>query len=432
MEERNPNPKNIFKNKKINNNNNSSKNYEFCNVCKLNHNVGRRRHNYFPNHIKSLSNFLSRFQSKLSEIRIYIKNPKLIVNASDINNKSFWCVFCECDVTEFGTSFVREKAIGHLASADHLKNLKHFMWKYGGGMDRVDHFRVSEADLAKYEMKCIAIKREGGGEQSRGLLIGPSYDIHNELKFDYVDNLEKNCIDSHIITFPNGVLPLQNHTNENYQVSYSDRSGGAATNPPYDFKSLPLTSDAKPSNNLRGRGGSAEGYHHNGLGKRWQVYAEESEANGEGSSAGLQKLTRISSTIHEVDAGNVHSGAPPPWFDTTSGIYPDLPLKPVHGMDPVKVKTIKSKLNPKRVGAAWAEKRKMEMEMERRGELPVNRFDANWLPNFGRVWQSGSRKDSRKEFEVEANKPVMDEIQSDSSFQLQPYISKRMRLESER
>lgn len=111
----------------------------------------------------------------------------------------------------------------------------------------------------------------------------------------------------------------------------------------------------------------------------------------------------------------MHSGAPPPWLDATNGI----------NLDRAK-KTIKSKLNPKRVGAAWAEKRKIEMELERRGELPTNKFDANWLPNFGRVWQSGTRKDSRKEFVVKIKKPLVDEKKSDSSLQLQPYVSKRM------
>lgn len=138
---------------------------------------------------------------------------------------------------------------------------------------------------------------------------------------------------------------------------------------------------------------------------------------------GLQKLTRISSTVHETDTGNVHSGAPPPWFNAKNGIHVDPGME----TDPV-IKPVKSKLNPKRVGAAWAEKRKIEMEMERNGELPAKRFDGSWLPNFGRVWQSGSRKDSRKEFQVETKKPLKDEKNhsDDSSLQLQPYISKRM------
>lgn len=91
--------KNPKKNIKTKNNN-----FEFCKVCKLNHNKGRR-HNFFPNHIKSLSSFLSRFQSKVSDVRIFIKNPSLI-HSDVVSIKGFWCVFCDCDVTEHGTSFV--------------------------------------------------------------------------------------------------------------------------------------------------------------------------------------------------------------------------------------------------------------------------------------------------------------------------------------
>ena len=43
----------------------------------------------------------------------------------------------------------RSNAIKHLASKDHLKNLKHFLWKYGGGMDKLDSFRITEPELAK-------------------------------------------------------------------------------------------------------------------------------------------------------------------------------------------------------------------------------------------------------------------------------------------
>ncbi|KAL4559797.1 hypothetical protein LXL04_031943 [Taraxacum kok-saghyz] len=376
--------------------------FEFCKVCKLNHNQGRR-HNYLPNHVKSLSSFLSRFQSKLSDVRLFLKNPSSIRPELAFRNR-FWCVFCDIDVTEHGSSFACENGISHLASADHLKNLKSFMWKHGGGMNRVNAFRISEADLAKYEKKCISMKNKGASEQSRVPLTGPSNDIHNELKFDYVDNFDR----SHNSKFPNGVLPLQNHTNENYQVFHSDLPGG------YHDKSFLLASDAKPSNNSTAKSFLNEGYLNN----------RQREADTEASSAGFQKLTRISSIVQEVGPGNVHSGAPPPWFGVTNGSQLDC-----------VVKRRKSKLNPKRVGAEWAERRKMEMEMERKGELPAKQFDASWLPNFGRVWQSGSRKDSRKEFKVvETDKSFKDDevnqSHDSSLLQLQPYISKRKRQEA--
>ena len=31
------------------------------------------------------------------------------------------------------------------------------MWKYGGGMDRVDTFRISEADVAKVSAKFVVL-----------------------------------------------------------------------------------------------------------------------------------------------------------------------------------------------------------------------------------------------------------------------------------
>lgn len=123
--------------------------------------------------------------------------------------------------------------------------------------------------------------------------------------------------------------------------------------------------------------------------------------------------------------GNVHSGAPPPWLDATKGDNLNSDWKQ-EARDRVTSRAGKSKLNPKRVGAAWAERRKLELEMERRGELVNNNFDANWLPNFGRVWQSGTRKESRKEFQMENKATQADGDQSEMLVPVQPYISKRM------
>ena len=89
--------------------------------------------------------------------------------------------------------------------------------------------------------------------------------------------------------------------------------------------------------------------------------------------------------------GNVHSGAPPPWLDATEGNLLNVGPKSDLGASSLNKSGKSQKLNPKRVGADWAEKRKREMEMEKRGEISPNKFDVNWLPNFGRVWQSGSR-----------------------------------------
>jgi len=51
-------------------------------------------------------------------------------------------------------------AIRHLASALHLKNLKHFFWKYGAAADQLDAFMFSDDDVTKviydlYRFYCV-------------------------------------------------------------------------------------------------------------------------------------------------------------------------------------------------------------------------------------------------------------------------------------
>ncbi|XP_059640235.1 TITAN-like protein isoform X2 [Cornus florida] len=436
----NPNPSNTTKDKQSKKKKKKDE-FEFCKVCKLNHDQGRR-HNYFPSHTKSLSAYLSRFQTKLSDVRFFLKNPSLLRPEHASRNR-LWCVFCDFDIDELTSSFACGNAINHLASEDHLKNLKRFLWKYGGGMDRLDALRISDVDLAKWEKKCKSLKIGAATEGSHGPNIGPSNDIRNELSSEYIDTFDKNNILSLKSSFSNGVLPLQNYTNERYQVSHSELSEVGEVGPllhddiihvhvdaqlgtnPWGLKDVTGYMDGQHSLLYDGRTSSADGFSNGG------VCQDGRTINGGSICQGLHAITQISSTVREDGKGNVHSGAPPPWFNATEANPLNVGLKPGLGLSTVASPLSKpgksQKLNPKRVGAAWAEKRKIELEMERRGECITNNFDANWLPNFGRVWQSGSRKESRKEFEVEDKKPLKVETETETSIKLQPYISKRMR-----
>ncbi|KAI9177204.1 hypothetical protein LWI28_012309 [Acer negundo] len=78
--------------------------FEYCKVCKRNHNE-RQRHKYFPSHTKSLSNFLSRFQNKITDIRFFLKNLS-VLSPEHASRNRFWCVFCDFDADELGSSFV--------------------------------------------------------------------------------------------------------------------------------------------------------------------------------------------------------------------------------------------------------------------------------------------------------------------------------------
>lgn len=157
-----------------------------------------------------------------------------------------------------------------------------------------------------------------------------------------------------------------------------------------------------------------------------EVCQTQSTASREPTTEGSQSLTQIPFGGLEDIKGNVHSGALPPWLEGFEACKENGQSRGPRANSAQKNSRKTNKLNPERVGAAWAEKRKLELEMEKRGEIVVNVSDANWLPNFGRVWQSGSRKESMKEFKKQTKNGPKAEKEVKSEIKLQPYISKSM------
>ncbi|XP_038709238.1 TITAN-like protein isoform X2 [Tripterygium wilfordii] len=460
--------------------------FEFCKVCRLNHDQGER-HKYFPKHKSSLAAFLSRFQSKLNDVRYFVKHPIVLASEHASRNR-LWCVFCDTDIDELGCSFACENAINHLGSGEHLKILKKFLWKNGGGMDCVDTFRILEADLTKWKNKCKSLKEESvsasGG--SHALPFVSANDIHNDLNFGNINNSDQNTFDPFKSNFSNGVMPLQYNTNE-YQISHSKLLEVTNAGPVRQHFTSHMPVETLRAASANALGGMEDVFHVSFIMNfvrfipwqifRWrnnyhvsfwyilctcfavnqnaqlyptfnaigfsgnndsscvainQVYQDQRVMKEVSSSQsqGLPNVSQMSCMAPEGLGGNVHTGAPPPWLETSGENELNVKRSASSSSISLSSKSGKShKLNPKRVGAAWAEKRKLELEMEKRGEILRSDFDDDWLPNFGRVWQSGSRKESRKEFEMEKQKTQKVEVHSEPAIEIQPYISKRMRKE---
>ncbi|TMW90177.1 hypothetical protein EJD97_016108 [Solanum chilense] len=406
----------------------NDKQFEFCVVCKLNHNQGRR-HNFLPNHKKALAAVLSRFQSKLSDIRFFLKNP-IPLRPEHASLNRLWCIFCDCDILELDSFYASDNAIRHLSGADHMKKVKGFLWKYGGGMDKVDTLRITETDFSKWEKKCNLSKRGALDGGSRAMSIGPSNDIQNKTNSDYLNCFEKDNVHALNVDVSNSVVPLQNYTDERSQI-FENKMHGVTNGPNMRSTSMgvQLGEDACSSSGLS-NAQKILGFHaaasHECL-NGGSGTSDGRMSKGMKSSLGSPSITQISLTFQEDSLGNVHSGAPPPWFNAVEKSQLDFVSNPGRSDPFPPNQKKKSKLNPNRVGAAWAERRRVELELESKGELVTNTFDVNWLPNFGRVWQSGTRKESRKEFQLENHKSSEVESQSQSRVQLQPYVSKRKR-----
>ncbi|KAL0357633.1 UNVERIFIED_CONTAM: TITAN-like protein [Sesamum calycinum] len=211
----------------------------------------------------------------------------MLLHPEHAHQNRLWCPFCNCDVLEFDSHFACGNAIEHLASVEHWKSVKGFMWKYGGGMDRVDLFRISEVDYAKR----LVFFNMSGGIQVKDA--------------NYMENR------------PCSILLLVNV------------NGYLASSFPWNWQRFFIL-----------------------------CYINVSQA---GLPRSFPKLTQISSTSQEGIDGNVHTGAPPPWFDGTKGNQPDLARKPELRRVMFSSKAGKSsKLNPKRLAR--------EKNLEERGE----------------------------------------------------------------
>uniref|UniRef100_A0A7N0SXC1 TITAN-like protein n=1 Tax=Kalanchoe fedtschenkoi TaxID=63787 RepID=A0A7N0SXC1_KALFE len=358
--------------------------FEFCKVCKRHHQDGNR-HQYFPKHLTSLSSFLARFQSKLSDVRFFLSNPMVLLPQHASRNR-LWCVFCDSDIDEIGSTFACSSAIRHLASADHLKSLKSFCGK-----------------MEVWKRKCNLLQRGAlaADEEKGAAIYGPPNDIHYQIDSLGINNsLDHSTMSTCGSNNSNDVvMPLQRYTNENNQVWVSRMDQTVS------FES---------------------GYHQNGISFAFQPGMQHvSSSSGVKHNADCQYLRQI--PLVPVEAtGNVHTGAHPPWLELVSNEEILVQGSGAAHAKPYSQKSGKSrKLNPKRVGAAWAEKRKIEIELEKRGEISTEKPDESWLPNFSRVWQAGSRKESKKEFEMEKQK-VEVVSQPEMPVDMQPYVSKRM------
>ncbi|CAM6118783.1 unnamed protein product [Calypogeia fissa] len=156
--------------------------------------------------------------------------------------------------------------------------------------------------------------------------------------------------------------------------------------------------------------------------------------NGKALQIPLLGLSSVQVPSVQLGEGNVHSGAAPPWLRQNLGEADSSgSLLPLSRTQQAKLSKIQ---NPNRVGAAWAQRRRAELEAEKNGEmLTMQGKDGSlWFPSFGRVWQSGPRRDTRKEFEAEKHaelkknrrgRGVAKKKAISGSIEFKPYISRK-------
>ncbi|KAG6746172.1 hypothetical protein POTOM_050686 [Populus tomentosa] len=250
--------------------------------------------------------------------------------------------------------------------------------------------------------------------------VGPTKDILNH---EHINNFENNSLGNVNLNISNGVMPLQYYTIE-YQISSSGFSAVANVGSSMYrvVSTLPVHAHSGTClcnpNDLTASWNSQHSFPYNSINcapnlGNGQVYQGERSVLGVSTLWGshnipqvpamalqLAGVTLVPALTPQMAGGNVHTGAPP-WFEATEENQLNIQFY------------IRDCLGRK--------------EKDGDGRFVKSDCDDNWLPNFGRVWQHGSQKESRKEFENEKQKLPNVESHTEMPVRIQPYISKQMK-----
>ncbi|KAH7423217.1 hypothetical protein KP509_12G044500 [Ceratopteris richardii] len=158
------------------------KQFEYCTVCRLNHNRGKG-HKFSAKHQQRLESHLSKALSKIRDISFFLSNPALLRH-SDRASNSFWCSFCDTTICELDSTFVCSNTIRHLASSSHLDAIKKFWFENGASAEKRHLFVVQSEELAKWEDACKALSTASASME-------PSHGAVNRMAVFVVTQLRK-------------------------------------------------------------------------------------------------------------------------------------------------------------------------------------------------------------------------------------------------
>ncbi|XP_004916119.2 coiled-coil domain-containing protein 84 isoform X2 [Xenopus tropicalis] len=343
-----------------------------CNVCKRSVFTGRRKHVYERSHRERLAGLLKGFSSKVAGARKMIKVASVVKYDSLEHEQRFWCYCCEEEVkrhTSDGTLTVLYGGmLEHMKSPQHKKAVNKFWWIHQAERNLKEQFLLTSEEYERF--KSSLIKALENYEETEDVLIKEVAAQIREVessRFAMLQSLLEVCFLRSNEQYPNQLvhkMPVTQPTGEEEVWSNDAHLTGRATT---CIEAVPTDCDeAGPS-----------GINNKALGI---------PPTGSGPC-----LTFVGHQEMPVK-GNVHTGALPPWM------IPDEE----DGTEAVQ-----------EIGPSFEEflKQKEKMKLKK---LPPNRVGANfdhssitdedWLPSFGRVWNSGRRWQSRHQYRSEEGK----------------------------
>ncbi|KAG7483529.1 hypothetical protein MATL_G00039370 [Megalops atlanticus] len=321
----------------------------YCSVCRQTFFSGKK-HIYGKSHQSKLKVILVKFLEKVKEARRTIRSPQVVKFSCSEHDRNFWCYCCGQEVQKHVSNGNLTVMFGglleHMATPEHRKMMNQFWWENKADPKLKEKFLITAEETERFKVEVA--KALDSFEENEDMLIKQQA---AHIRAQEQHRLE--ILPSFLEPEPEQDLPSGQgqHASDETETS----------------------SHCRPQ----------EPQQH--VGPSWIDPMEESRGPGPGNS-----LTFIGYQ-DSSDGGNVHTGAVPPWLQ-------DDPLEGG------------SERAQREIGPTHQDFLKQK-EQERLRRLPVNRVganfdhssqtDANWLPSFGRVWNSGRRWQSRHQFREE-------------------------------
>ncbi|XP_068422859.1 centrosomal AT-AC splicing factor [Clinocottus analis] len=321
----------------------------YCSICRQTTFTGKG-HIFGKNHQSRLRVVLLKFLEKVKEARRTLKKPQVEKFDRTEHKKTFWCYCCGRDVdrnvTDGNMTVLYGGLLEHMATPEHRKNAHKFWWENKADPKFRDKVIITEEEIDRFKAE-VEKALESFVEKEDEFLKRQADDIRAQEKHRqevFQSLLERDAEPE--FNGPNGTdTSAEEAVSSQFTLRGSDHQAGSSF----------VQSKVKAPHAATGHGLTFIGY-------------------------------------QDSNSGNVHTGAVPPWLQedpregtSTAAAHPEIGPS-LQGFLKQKEQEKLKKLPPNRVGANFDHS---------------SHTDANWLPSFGRVWNSGRRWQSRHQFRQE-------------------------------
>ncbi|XP_011477128.1 coiled-coil domain-containing protein 84 isoform X1 [Oryzias latipes] len=346
----------------------------YCNICRQTTFSGKK-HIFGKQHQSSLRVVLTKFIEKVKEARRTIKKPQVEKFDCIQHKQTFWCYCCEAEVeknvTDDKMTVLYGGLLEHMATKEHKKNTHKFWWDNKADQKLKDKVLITEEDMKRFKDEVATVLETFVEEED-----------------DFIKQQA-------------AVIRAQEKHRQEVFESFLERD-----------EEPDLSNGASSAGPPAGVSGSSSQFPHPGL--QGPVRGGVGDSMAEMPWTATERGLTFIGYQDSSNSGNIHTGAVPPWLQ-------DDPQEGTSGSS-----------EPTAIGPSLQEFLKHK-EQEKLRKLPPNRVganfdhsshtDANWLPSFGRVWNSGRRWQSRHQFrqeEGQKKRPKRKREQSAESLKRKP------------